>query len=64
MEEVPSFLGPKRKHPVKEKKEESKGIEGGRFRILNEQLYSKPSEESFTYFKENTDDFVAYHEGF
>lgn len=32
--------------------------------MLNEQLYSQPSADSFAYFKENTDDFVAYHEGF
>ena len=39
-------------------------LSGSRFRILNEELYTKTSEESFERFSKNPELFVQYHEGF
>ncbi len=46
------------------KRQEPTSIDGVRFRLLNEQLYTKSSKESAEYFKTNQDDFEAYHQGF
>jgi ribosomal RNA-processing protein 8 len=39
-------------------------LSGSRFRILNEELYTKTSEESFERFSQNPELFEQYHEGF
>lgn len=39
-------------------------LSGSRFRILNEELYTKTSEESFERFSKNPELFSQYHEGF
>ena len=39
-------------------------IEGGQFRWLNEQLYTKPSSDSVQLFKDSPDLFPVYHKGF
>jgi SAM-dependent methyltransferase len=37
---------------------------GSKFRILNEKLYTMPSEDAFDYFRNNPEDFTIYHQGF
>lgn len=37
---------------------------GSKFRILNEKLYTIPSDEALEYFKNNPEDFEIYHQGF
>lgn len=39
-------------------------LQGSRFRILNEELYTTPSTDSFQRFQENPKLFQEYHEGF
>lgn len=39
-------------------------LSGSRFRILNEELYTTPSEESYERFRKNPELFEQYHEGF
>mmetsp|Transcript_14749 Transcript_14749/g.41763 ORF Transcript_14749/g.41763 Transcript_14749/m.41763 type:complete len:447 (+) Transcript_14749:52-1392(+) len=39
-------------------------LSGSRFRILNEELYTTTSNESYARFQENPDLFEQYHEGF
>lgn len=39
-------------------------LTGSRFRILNEELYTKESKESFARFSQNPELFEQYHEGF
>lgn len=56
------------KHVKKEKKgivnKIQENLLGSKFRILNEKLYTMPSEEAFDYFKSNPEDFDIYHKGF
>jgi len=42
----------------------SSGMKGSKFRWINEQLYTKSSNDSFTLFKENKQTFHDYHEGY
>ncbi|KAK6020326.1 hypothetical protein OSTOST_14021, partial [Ostertagia ostertagi] len=39
-------------------------LEAGRFRFLNEQLYTMTGSEAWEYFKEDPDAFRCYHNGF
>jgi len=39
-------------------------LSGSRFRILNEELYTKDSKDSFSRFSQNPELFEQYHEGF
>lgn len=39
-------------------------LKGSRFRFINEQLYSQPSQESMKIFEEDNTAFSAYHEGY
>lgn len=39
-------------------------IEGARFRFLNEKLYNSTSEDAFSFFQTNPDQFTIYHQGF
>lgn len=39
-------------------------LQGAKFRILNEKLYTMSSEDAFEYFKDNKEDFEIYHKGF
>ena len=50
--------------PAVELGEAEKKLQSSRFRYLNELLYTKKSEEAFTYFKSDKDAFKAYHQGF
>jgi hypothetical protein len=50
--------------PVIELGNDEKKLQASRFRYLNELLYTKKSEESFSYFKSDADAFKAYHQGF
>eukprot|EP00826_Nyctotherus_ovalis_P058543 TRINITY_DN8054_c0_g1_i13.p1 TRINITY_DN8054_c0_g1~~TRINITY_DN8054_c0_g1_i13.p1 ORF type:complete len:269 (-),score=64.80 TRINITY_DN8054_c0_g1_i13:105-911(-) len=40
------------------------GMKGSKFRWINEQLYTKSSEDSFNLFKEDKGTFADYHEGY
>ena len=39
-------------------------LSGSRFRLLNEELYTRPSQDSFSRFSENPELYHQYHEGF
>ncbi|VDL83799.1 unnamed protein product [Nippostrongylus brasiliensis] len=39
-------------------------LEAGRFRFLNEQLYTMTGSDAMEYFKEDPDAFLCYHNGF
>lgn len=39
-------------------------LEGGRFRFINEQLYTQPGDVAFTQFQQDPTLFQAYHRGF
>jgi ribosomal RNA-processing protein 8 len=39
-------------------------LKGSRFRFINEQLYTQPSNEAMRIFEEDETAFTAYHEGY
>ena len=39
-------------------------LNGSKFRMLNEMLYTSKSKDAFDYFKSNKEDFEIYHSGF
>ena len=63
-EETPKKKKKIQQEPVVELGNDEKKLQASRFRYLNELLYTKKSDESFSYFKIDTDSFKAYHQGF
>lgn len=49
------------KHSLAQKERD---LQGAKFRLLNEMLYTQPSKDAVKYFRENKEDFQLYHEGY
>jgi ribosomal RNA-processing protein 8 len=52
------------KNPEEFKKNLLRKLKGGRFRYLNEQLYTTSGEEAEDFFKKDPNSYDVYHEGF
>lgn len=59
---TPSAAAPSKLTPLQASMREK--LISARFRHLNETLYTRPSEESFTLFQDSPEMFTEYHEGF
>lgn len=54
----------KKSKPLSLREKMMEKLKAARFRYLNEQIYTSSGKDMYKYFKENSEDFKAYHEGY